>query len=86
MKFILLIFLCMFSYWVSADEADKAPNIKYEYKKYEKFDLNEINVEGEAGAPGDLSITPALRDEFKNKIEERKNFNNQLRNAIETIN
>ncbi len=85
MKYILIIFLGCFSYWVSA-ETEKTPNIKYEYKKYEKFDLNEINVEGEAGAPGDLSITPALREEFKNNIEERKNFNSQLKNAIETIN
>jgi hypothetical protein len=26
-------------------------NIRYEYKKYEKFDFESIGVEGEAGSP-----------------------------------
>ena len=61
------------------------PNIRYEYKKFEKFDFDEIGVEGEAGSPGDLSISPRLRKEFKNKLPERKSFNKEMKKAIDGI-
>jgi hypothetical protein len=60
-------------------------NVRYEYKKYEKFDFDEIGVEGEAGSPGDISISPRLRKEFRNKIPERQNFNKEMKKAIDGI-
>ena len=65
--------------------AEDKKNIRYEYKKYEKFDFDEIGVEGEAGSPGDLSISPRLRNEFRNKLPERENFNREMKKAIEGI-
>jgi len=65
--------------------ADDKKNVRYEYKKFEKFDFDEIGVEGEAGSPGDLSISPRLRNEFKNKLPERTNFNKEMKKAIEGI-
>lgn len=65
--------------------AENKPNVRYEYKKFEKFDFEEIGVEGEAGAPGDISISPRLRKEFKNKLPERQNFNKEMKKAIEGI-
>jgi hypothetical protein len=65
--------------------AQNKKNIRYEYKKYEKFDFDEIGVEGEAGAPGDISISPRLRNEFKNKLPERENFNKEMNQAIDGI-
>ncbi|HXH29948.1 MAG TPA: hypothetical protein VNJ01_03980 [Bacteriovoracaceae bacterium] len=59
--------------------------IRYEYKKFEKFDFDEIGVEGEAGSPGDISVSPRLRNEFKNKLPERQNFNKEMNKAIEGI-
>ena len=63
---LLFIVLLLFSFQLIA-QSDKA-NVRYEYKKFEKFDFDEIGVEGEAGSPGDLSIAPRLRKEFKNNI------------------
>lgn len=60
-------------------------NVRYEYKKYEKFDFAEIGVEGEAGSPGDISISPRLRNEFKNKLPERDDFKKEMKKAIEGI-
>jgi hypothetical protein len=60
-------------------------NVRYEYKKYEKFDFDEIGVEGEAGSPGDLSISPRLRKEFRNKLPERADFNQEMKKAIDGI-
>ena len=60
-------------------------NVRYEYKKFEKFDFDEIGVEGEAGSPGDISTSHRLRNEFKNKLPERQNFNKEMKRAVEGI-
>lgn len=78
----MIVFLAFFSLNVLAQ--DKG-NVRYEYKKFEKFDFEEIGVEGEAGSPGDISISPRLRKEFKNKLPERQNFNKEMKKAIDGI-
>ncbi len=80
---LLFMVLLLFSFQLIA-QANKA-NVRYEYKKFEKFDFDEIGVEGEAGSPGDLSIAPRLRKEFKNKLPERQNFNKEMKKAIDGI-
>lgn len=82
MKIILSI---MFLFLVTSVFAQEKPNVRYEYKKFEKFDFEEIGVEGEAGSPGDISISPRLRKEFSNKLPERKNFKKEMNKAIEGI-
>lgn len=82
MKILFITFLVILTGTALAQ--DKA-NVRYEYKKFEKFDFEEIGVEGEAGAPGDISISPRLRKEFKNKLPERQNFNKEMKKAIEGI-
>lgn len=77
---IALTFLAL-NTWAQEPKA----NVRYEYKKYEKFDLDDIGVEGEAGAPGDISISPRLRKEFRNKLPERQNFNKEMKKAIDGI-
>jgi hypothetical protein len=76
---VLLVFLSMSTF------AEDKKNVRYEYKKFEKFDFDEIGVEGEAGSPGDLSVSPRLRNEFKNKLPERHDFNKEMRKAIDVI-
>ena len=76
---LMVILLSVTSY------AQDNSNVRYEYKKFEKFDFNEIGVEGEAGAPGDISISPRLRNEFKNKLPERNNFQKEMKKAIDGI-
>lgn len=65
--------------------AQQKGNVRYEYKKVEKFDFDEIGVEGEAGSPSDISISPRLRKEFKNNLPERQNFNKEMKKAIDGI-
>lgn len=55
----------------------------YKYRKYETFDFEDLKIEGETGSPGDLSIIPRLQRKFKNKLPYRKNFNAEIRKAIE---
>ena len=83
MKTIILVLALAFSTSVLAQS--KKANIRYEYKKFEKFDFDEIGVEGESGSPGDLSISPRVRNEFKNRLPERLNFNQEMKKSIEGI-
>lgn len=82
MKYLSIV-LCLGIFSTVAIAQEK--KVRYEYKKLEKFDFEEIGVEGEAGAPGDISISPRLRNEFKNKLPERQNFNKEMKKAIEGI-
>lgn len=68
---------------VQTTEGDQ--EIRYEYKKHEKFDFEDIQIEGESGAPGDLSILTRHQQEFKNRLPYRKNFNAEIRKSVERI-
>ena len=64
---------------------DEKNKIKYKYKKYQKFDFEDMVIEGETGSPGDLSIVPRYQTRFKNRLPYRKNFNSEIRKGIERI-
>lgn len=81
MKKIFIFITTLIAFNVIAQDK----NIRYEYKKHEKFDLDEIGVQGEAGSPGDISINPRTRDKFKNQLPEKKNFNKEMRKAVQGI-
>lgn len=78
---ILILTILIFSSLVHA----KRKNIKYEYKKYERFDFEALDVEGRRNSPGDLSISSRFGTQFKNKIPEKKNFNREMRKAIDSV-
>lgn len=79
----LIITALIFSFGAFAQS--KKANVRYEYKKFEKFDFEEIGVEGESGSPGDLSISPRVRNEFKNRLPERHEFNKEMKKSVEGI-
>jgi hypothetical protein len=79
---VKILILILFSTCLMAQDKK---SVRYEYKKYEKFDFEEIGVQGEAGSPGDISISPRLRNEFRNKLPERVNFNKEMKKAIDGI-
>ena len=81
MKYLFIFSLILFVGSVFAQEK----TVRYEYKKFEKFDFEEIGVDGEAGSPGDISISPRLRKEFQNKLPERQNFNKEMKKAVDAI-
>jgi hypothetical protein len=67
MKYLILI---LFS--LSLMGAEK--KIIYKYKKYEKFDLGNLEVKGKVIAPGDLSVRQRRRRRFKRDLYRRENF------------
>lgn len=91
MKFLIIIFFLFLSSNLFA-EGSKEPvanatdkKVIYKYKQYEKFDFDNLSVEGDDGSPGDLSINPRFQKEFKNELPYRKNFNPEMLKALDTI-
>lgn len=81
MKFFLILFIVTpFAFGQS-----RKAKVNYEYKKFERFDFEEIGVEGEAGAPGDLSIAPSPRKSYGNRLPERRSFNKEVRKSASGI-
>ena len=76
----------VFSAEIPENERGKSKEqIIYKYKKYQKFDFEDLIIEGETGSPGDLSIAPRYQRQFKNRLPYRKNFNAEIRKAIERV-
>lgn len=79
-RYIWPIFFCL-----GFNAYAKKTKIKYEYKKYEKFDFEALDVEGKRNSPGDLSINSRFGTKFKNKLPGKRNFNREMKNAIDSI-
>ncbi len=79
----LFLVLCLVVSCFSVIAREQTTNFKY--KKYEKFDFEEMRFDGSKGSPGDLSIVPRFKRKFKNKLPYRKNFNQEIRKAVERI-
>lgn len=82
MKKLVLSIISLVTFISLAIAADK---VTYKYKKYEKFDFEELSLEGDLGNPGDLSILPRYRQRYKNKLPYRKNFNSEIRKSVGKI-
>lgn len=82
-KFAIVFFsLLSFSSW---GQKSGKKNVIYKYKKFEKFDFENISVEGDSSSPGDISINPRFRVKFKNKLPEKKSFNTEVLDSIDMI-
>lgn len=81
MKALKRILIVVFSLVAVAALAQGGKTI-YQYKKYEKFDFESLSLEGDYGNPGDLSIVPRYRQQYKNRLPYRKNFNSEIRQAV----
>ena len=78
MKVLLVL---IFSINISA--ADK--NVIIEYKKYESFDLGNLEVKGQILAPGDLSVKERDRKVFERALYERFNFDKESNQDIRNL-
>ncbi len=86
LKISIIFFVSIYSFHSVAQTTVKGKEkIVYKYKKYQKFDFEDLVIEGETGNPGDLSIAPRFQRKFKNKLPYRKNFNAEIRKGIERV-
>ena len=71
-------------FWVSCSFAQETRTI-YEYKKYERFDLGNLEVKGQLIAPGDISVRERERKRFQLELYSRKDFDPFIRKDMESI-
>ena len=54
-KITVIFLLIFFAFGVKGQEKD---NVRFQYKKFEKFDFEALVIEGETSSPSDVSIQP----------------------------
>jgi hypothetical protein len=57
----------------------------YQYKKYEKFDLGNLEVKGQLIAPGDISVRERERRRFEMDLYTRKDFDGFIKKDVESL-
>lgn len=57
----------------------------YQYKKYEKFDLGDLEVKGQLIAPGDLSVRERERRRFELDLYNRADFVDHIQHDMRTL-
>ena len=61
------------------------PKVIYQYKKYEKFDLGNLEVKGQLIAPGDISVRERERRRFELDLYTRKDFDSFIKKDVESL-
>jgi len=77
MKMIMTLILITASSLVMAEE-----KIKYEYKQYDRFDLGNLEVDGQVIAHGDISVRQRARNRIKREINQRENFLDLMKEEV----
>lgn len=82
MKIIIIVL----SFFISQEiKAETKEQVIYEYKKYEKFDLGNLEVKGELIAPGDISVRERDRKRFSSDFYIRDSFKQQILDDIKAL-
>ncbi|AYF43299.1 MULTISPECIES: hypothetical protein [Halobacteriovorax] len=82
-----IITTALFILLSQASFGQKSVNDKviYKYKKFEKFNLDEISVDGELGAPGEITVSSRYLRQFKNKLPSKPNFHLEMMKGLDRI-
>lgn len=79
------VFTFILGFYLMADAWGEDQKIIYQYKKYEKFDLGNLEVKGQLIAPGDISVRERERKRFELDLFTRKDFDAFIQKDIETL-
>lgn len=79
MKKMLIFTLIILS--VNAVKSQETKVI-YQYKKYEKVDLGDLEVKGNVLAPGDITIMERDRSRFQRELFDKPDFDQEMRFTI----
>jgi hypothetical protein len=79
-----LVTLLLGLYFIS-DAFGEEQKVIYQYKKYEKFDLGNLEVKGQLIAPGDISVRERERKRFELDLFSRKDFDSFIKKDVESL-
>lgn len=80
--FFLLISLITSSAFAVESTEQK---VLVKYKKYESFDLGNLEIKGQIIAPGDLTVKERARKLFRRDLFDRFNFNPEIKGDIKNL-
>jgi len=80
--FFLLLTILLTSLTSYSKEDEK---VIYQYKKYERFDLGNLEIKGNLIAPGDLSVKERERKQFKSNIFNRQDFFKEIERDVNEL-
>jgi hypothetical protein len=78
----MIYILC---FYVMSEAHGQDQKVIYQYKKYEKFDLGNLEVKGQLIAPGDISVRERERRRFELDLFSRDNFDPFLTKDLESL-
>lgn len=79
------IFIYLLGFYMMSDAWGEDPKVIYQYKKYEKFDLGNLEVKGQLIAPGDISVRERERKRFELDLFSRKDFDAFIKKDVESL-
>lgn len=71
--------------YLMGDAYGEEQKVIYQYKKYEKFDLGNLEVKGQLIAPGDISVRERERRRFELDLYSRKDFDAFIKKDVESL-
>jgi hypothetical protein len=77
--------MCLLSFCMTAQVFAEDQKVIYQYKKYEKFDLGNLEVKGQLIAPGDISVRERERRRFELDLFSRKDFDSFITKDVESL-
>lgn len=83
--FLLSLSFLILAPAMAQDAPPTEPKVIYQYKKYEKFDLGNLEVKGQLIAPGDISVRERERKRFELDLYTRKNFDTFQRKDVDSL-
>jgi hypothetical protein len=79
------ILICVLGIYLMPTAWGQEEKIIYQYKKYEKFDLGNLEVKGQLIAPGDISVRERERRRFEVDLYSRKDFDSFIKKDVESL-
>lgn len=73
------------SLYMIAEAYGQDEKVIYQYKKYERFDLGNLEVKGQLIAPGDISVRERERRRFEMDLYNRKDFDAFIKKDVESL-
>ncbi len=80
-----MITICLMLTAEGQGQTGKKAGVVYKYKKYERFDLGNLEIKGEIIAPGDLSVLERKRKVFDLELLNRKEFDRETFKDINSL-
>lgn len=77
------LILCLV--FASFAHAQSEKEVNYEYRKYEKFDLGSMEIQGDLVAPGDVSVREKERESFSLDLYIRKHSDDLAKHDAATV-